>query len=116
MRHAASAFLLSLFLWEGAGVTQRMWRAGWLDSLQHRVPGASILFVGTHVDEAHEEDKDWQCALIQRTVRQRLQHHQVRPRCRRNAPHACMVHALHHATSTGQHPSTMQHPAASVEL
>lgn len=67
--------------WEVSRLEAKL--CGWLDSLQHRVPGASILFVGTHVDEAHEEDKDWQCALIQRTVRQRLQHHQEAQRSKK---------------------------------
>jgi hypothetical protein len=44
----------------------------WLDNLQVRVPGASVLVVVTHVDVATAEEIDEQCRVVQATVQRKV--------------------------------------------
>jgi len=48
----------------------------WIDSLQHKVPGASLLFVCTHIDVCTEEDEiASQCAVVSKAACTRIEYH-----------------------------------------
>jgi Leucine-rich repeat (LRR) protein len=44
----------------------------WLDNLQVRVPGASVLLVATHVDVATQDEVEKQCRVVQTTVENKI--------------------------------------------
>ena len=43
----------------------------WLDTLELRVPGASVVIVATHIDCADVDTVDWQCKLVETAVAER---------------------------------------------
>ena len=49
----------------------------WLDKLQLRVPGSTVLLVATHIDCTTKEDVDRQCRSVQHTVREHLKASEV---------------------------------------
>ena len=50
----------------------------WIDSLHHRVPGASLVIVATHLDLAASlEDVDTQCEIVRQAVNGRLEWHKA---------------------------------------
>lgn len=83
MRRAVYIFVWSIRDTEETGVLpeweilelERMVHS-WIDSLHHRVPGASLAIVATHLEMASSpEDVEMQCELVRNAVNHRLEWH-----------------------------------------